>query len=83
MCRNIRPLFNLDPSATKEEIRAASLQFVRKVSGGKNPSKLNQKAFDKAVERISLEVEELLARMVSKSPPQSRTSEAEKAKLLV
>lgn len=80
MCRSIRPLFNFDPPATEEEIRAASLQFVRKVSGFPRPSRANGEAFDRAVREVSETVHELLDSMVTRAPARSREREAEKAK---
>lgn len=61
MCRNIKPLYHFDPPATDEEVRAAALQFVRKVSGFNKPSQANQAAFDRAVDGVALAVQELLA----------------------
>jgi hypothetical protein len=72
MCRNIRPLYHLDPPATPEEIQAAALQFVRKVSGYSKPSKANQPAFDKATGEIASAVETLLAELVTNAPRRSR-----------
>lgn len=80
MCRNIRPLFNFEPPATEEEVRAAALQFVRKVSGYTNPPQANQAAFDEAVDAVSDAARELLIKMVSFSPPKNREAEAAKAK---
>lgn len=80
MCRSIRPLFNFDPPATDEEIRAASLQFVRKVSGFRQPSRANQEAFDRAVGGVSELVSELLESMVTGAPTRNREREAEKAR---
>jgi hypothetical protein len=80
MCRSIRPLFNFDPPASDEEIRAASLQFVRKVSGFPRPSRANSEAFDRAVREVSETVRELLDSMVTRAPQRSREREAEKAK---
>lgn len=81
MCRNIRPLFNFDPPATDEEVRAASLQFVRKISGATKPSRANQAAFDQAVEEVSLAAEKLLGGLVTLAPPRNREEEAAKAKV--
>lgn len=78
MCRNIRPLFNFDPPATEEEIYAASLQFVRKISGSTSPSKANEKLFQDAVENISHQVKVLLDNMETNATPKNR--EVEKAK---
>lgn len=80
MCRNIRPLFNFAPPATEQEIRAAALQFVRKVSGYTNPPQANQAAFDEAVDAITDASRELLSKLVSFSPPKNREQEAAKAK---
>lgn len=81
MCRNIRPLFNFEPPATHEEIRAAALQFVRKVSGSTRPSKANEEVFARAVEEISSVTEKMLAELVTTAPPRDREVEREKAKL--
>jgi hypothetical protein len=80
MCRNIRPLFHFDPPVTDQEIRNASLQFVRKVSGFTKPSAANQEAFDRAVDQISHTVHHLLADLVTAAPPKSREIEAAKAR---
>jgi hypothetical protein len=80
MCRNIRILFNFDPPATDEEIRAASLQFVRKVSGFTKPSQANEACFDRAVEDVSRVVHELLDGLVTPAPARNREVEAEKAR---
>lgn len=80
MCRNIRPLFNFDPPATEEEIYAASLQFVRKISGSTSPSKANEKLFHDAVEAISHQVQLLLSNMQTNSTPKNRDVEKEKAR---
>jgi hypothetical protein len=80
MCRNIRPLFNFDPPATEEEIRAASLQFVRKISGFNTPSKTNEAAFNAAVEDIARISAQLLASLESNATPKNREEEAAKAK---
>ena len=79
MCRNIRLLFNFDPPATQEEIRAASIQFVRKVSGTHKPSKINETVFDEAVTNISKSVQTLLAGLVTQAPTRDRESEKAKA----
>ncbi len=81
MCRNIKPLFNFDPPASDEEIRAAALQFVRKVSGTSKPSQANQAAFDQAVEAVSQAVHSLLDTMVTTAEPRDRALVAEKARL--
>ena len=80
MCRNIRTLFNFDPPATEEEIRASSLQFVRKLSGFVKPSQANEAAFNHAVDEVSAVARELLASLVTNSPPRNREEEARKAK---
>lgn len=80
MCRNIKTLFNFDPPATPEEIQAASLQFVRKLSGFTKPSAANQAAFDQAVERVAVVAEELLAGLVTQAAPKNRDIEAGKAR---
>ncbi|WP_026552250.1 DUF2277 domain-containing protein [Arthrobacter sp. H20] len=78
MCRNIRTLSNFEPSATEDEIHAAALQFVRKVSGSTRPSKANQEAFDAAVERIAHVTAHLLEDLVTTAPAKDRDVEAEK-----
>lgn len=80
MCRNIRPLFNFEPAATEEEIRAASLQFVRKISGFNTPSKANEAAFYAAVDDIASIAERLLGSLESAATPKNREEEAAKAK---
>jgi hypothetical protein len=80
MCRNIKPLFNFDPPATDQEIHAASVQFVRKVSGFTKPSQLNQAAFDRAVADIDQVVRQLLDSLVTSAEPRDRTVEAAKAR---
>lgn len=80
MCRNIRTLFNFDPPATKEEIDAACLQFVRKLSGFTKPSKANEEVFAKAVEDTAKIAERLMAELVTQAPPRYREIEAAKAK---
>jgi len=80
MCRNIKTLFNFDPPATDAEIRAASLQFVRKLSGFTAPSQANQAAFDQAVRDVSVIARELIDSLVSNAPPKNREEEAVKAK---
>jgi hypothetical protein len=81
MCRNIKPLYNFDPPATPEEIQAASLQFVRKVSGFAKPSKANEAAFALAVEEIARSAAALLRSLETTAPPKNRDEEAAKAKL--
>jgi hypothetical protein len=80
MCRNIRTLHNFKPPATDEEIRASSLQFVRKLSGFTRPSKANQAAFDRAVEQVAQAAHELLDSLVTDAPPRNREAEAAKAR---
>ncbi|MHA7295378.1 DUF2277 domain-containing protein [Arthrobacter sp. HLT1-21] len=80
MCRNIRTLSNFEPSASDDEIHAAALQFVRKVSGSTHPSKVNQEVFDAAVERIAHVTAHLLEDLVTAAPPKDREVEAEKLK---
>ncbi|HLK56825.1 MAG TPA: DUF2277 domain-containing protein [Chthonomonadaceae bacterium] len=80
MCRNIRTLFNFEPPTTEEEIRAASLQFVRKVSGFNKPSRANQAAFDAAVDDIADVLGRLLVSLESSAAPKNRQEEAAKAK---
>ena len=75
MCRNIKPLFNFDPPATDEEIREASLQFVRKLSGFNKPSKANEAAFNQAVEEVSTVVHNLLDALVTNAEPRDREVE--------
>lgn len=81
MCRNIRPLFNFDPPATDEEIRASALQYVRKVSGSTKPSQANQEAFDAAVDRVAAATRDLLETLVTSAPAKDRAVEAEKARV--
>jgi hypothetical protein len=80
MCRNIRPLFNFDPPANSDEVRAAAVQFVRKISGFTRPSHANQAAFDAAVDAISADCARLLAALVTNAPPRNREFEAIKAR---
>jgi hypothetical protein len=80
MCRSIKTLFNFDPPATDEEIRAASLQFVRKLSGFTHPSQANRAAFDHAVEEVTATARELLASLVTKSDSRDREAEAARAR---
>lgn len=80
MCRNIRPLFNFEPPATQEEIRAASLQFVRKISGFNTPSRANEAAFNAAVDDIARVAGRLLDSLESTATPKNREEEAAKAK---
>lgn len=80
MCRNIKTLFNFDPPATELEIRDASLQFVRKLSGFNVPSQANREAFDRAVEEIAASARTLIAGLVTSSQPRSREVEADRAR---
>ena len=80
MCRNIRPLFNFEPPATEEEIRAAALQFVRKVSGFARPSQANEEAFDRAVDEVAEAARRLVFSLHSAAPPRDRETEAAKAR---
>jgi hypothetical protein len=80
MCRNIRTLYHYDPPTTEDEIRAASLQFVRKVSGFTRPSQANQEAFDRAVGEVSETVRTLMASLVTTAPPRNRDAEIAKAR---
>ena len=80
MCRNIKTLFNFEPPATTDEIRAASLQFVRKLSGFTKPSQANEAAFMHAVDQVTAVAEELIASLSTSAPPKDRDTEAEKAR---
>jgi len=80
MCRNIRVLHNFEPAATSEEIQAAALQYVRKISGASKPSKANEVAFARAVEEVTAASERLLEALVTHTPPRDREVEAAKAK---
>jgi len=80
MCRNIRPLNNFEPPATRDEVTAAALQYVRKVSGTTRPSQANQAAFDHAVREIAHLTQHLLDDLVTTAPPKNRDVEAEKAR---
>ena len=80
MCRNIRTLHNFEPSATDEEIRASALQYVRKVSGMTKPSKVNEEAFNRAVDRVAHVTAHLLDELVTNAPPKDREVEAAKAR---
>jgi hypothetical protein len=80
MCRNIKPLFNFEPPASEAEIRAASLQFVRKLSGFHKPSAANQAAFDRAVDAIAASAGVFLESLVTNAPPRDREVEAAKAR---
>ena len=80
MCRSIKPLFNFEPPATEDEVRAASLQFVRKISGFSKPSRANEAAFQLAVDRVSAAALKLIDSLVTTAPPRDRETEAMKAK---
>jgi len=80
MCRNIRPLFNFEPPATDDEIRAASIQFVRKISGFTKPSKSNEAAFDAAVAEVTQAARRLVDSLVTQAPPRNREEVAMKAR---
>ncbi len=80
MCRNIRTLYNFAPPATDEEIRAASLQYVRKITGFNKPSKANEDAFNRAVEEVSFVTRDLLDSLVTNAQPRNREVEAERAR---
>jgi len=80
MCRNIRPLHNFEPPATRDEVSAAALQYVRKVSGATKPSQANQAAFDQAVREITHITQHLLDDLVTTAPPKDREVEAAKAR---
>jgi hypothetical protein len=80
MCRNIKTLYNFEPPATAEEMQAAALQYVRKVSGYRKPSQVNQAAFEQAVEEIARSTSRLMATLTTTAPPRDRDSEAAKAR---
>jgi hypothetical protein len=80
MCRNIKMLFNFDPPVTQDEVRAASLQFVRKISGFNKPSKANEPAFLAAIDAVAAASIQLLTSLETNAPPRSREEEAAKAK---
>ncbi len=80
MCRNIKTLFNFDPPATDDEVRASALQFVRKLSGFTRPSKANREPFDRAVEQVTLVARELLESLATSAPKRDREVEAERAR---
>jgi hypothetical protein len=80
MCRSIKTLHNFQPPATNEEIRASALQFVRKLSGFPRPSKVNQPAFDRAVEQVTAAAHELLGSLVTNAPPRDREVESARAR---
>jgi len=81
MCRNIKTLFNFEPPATDEEIRAASLQFVRKLSGFNKPSKANEEAFDHAIEEVAKIARTLIDSLITTAEPRDREIEAQRAKM--
>jgi hypothetical protein len=81
MCRNIKTLHNFKPPATDEEVRASSLQFVRKLSGFTRPSKANELAFNRAIEQVAQAAHELLQALVTNAPPRDREVEASKARV--
>ena len=83
MCRSVKTLFNFEPPATGEEVHAAALQYVRKISGSTHPSHANQEAFDAAVAAIAAATQELLDNLVTTAPPKDREVEAAKAKARV
>jgi hypothetical protein len=80
MCRNIRTLFNFEPPATEDEIRASAIQFVRKLSGFTHPSKANEEAFDRAIEEVTLAARKLIFSLETTRPPRNREVEAAKAR---
>ena len=80
MCRNIRPLHNFEPAVTPEEVHAAALQYVRKISGSTKPSQANAEAFDRAVAEVAEVSQRLLDALVTSAPPKSREEEAAKAR---
>ncbi len=80
MCRNIRPLFNFDPPVTEAEVRAASLQFVRKISGFTKPSKTNEAAFERAIDEVAAAARRLMDSLITTAPARDREIEAAKAK---
>ena len=80
MCRNIRPLFNYDPPATAEDVRAAAVQYVRKVSGYTRPSQANEAAFEKAIDEVAGATSRLLDGLVTRAAPRDRQAEAERAR---
>ena len=80
MCRNIKTLFNFDPPATEEEVKAASLQFVRKLSGFHEPSKANEVAFNSAIDEVAVAAQKLLSTLLTQAEPHNREVEAAKAR---
>ncbi len=81
MCRNIRTLFNFDPSATDEEIHAASVQYVKKITGFNKPSKINEEAFNRAINEIAMVTKNLLNTLETSAEPRNREVEAERARI--
>lgn len=79
MCRNIKPLFNFEPPATDEEVRAAALQFVRKLSGFQKPSHANEQAFNQAIDEITTASHQLLDTLITEARPKNREAEAARA----
>jgi hypothetical protein len=80
MCRSIKPLHNYEPAASDEDVQAAALQYVRKISGMTRPARVNQEAFDRAVEAVTEASERLLAELVATAPPRDREREIERAR---
>jgi hypothetical protein len=80
MCRNIRTLYNFDPPATEEEVRAAALQYVRKISGFTKPSRANEEAFARAIDAVAVASSELLTELRTAAPPKNREEEVAKAR---
>jgi len=80
MCRNIRTLYNFEPAATSEEVHAAALQYVRKISGFNKPSQVNEEAFNRAVDEVTAATRRLLDSLVTSAPPKDREVEAERAR---
>lgn len=80
MCRNIKPLFNFEPPASEDEIRAAALQYVHKISGVNRPSQANEAAFEAAVEAVAAASQDLMDNLKTSAPPKDRAVEAAKAK---
>ena len=80
MCRNIRTLFNFEPPATEDEIRASAVQFVRKLSGFTHPSRANEAAFERAIDQVTHIARDLLSSLVTGAPPRDRAVEAERAR---
>jgi hypothetical protein len=80
MCRNIRPLYNYDPPATEEDVRAAALQYVRKISGYNKPSQANEEAFERAIDAVAAASLQLLNELQTSAPPRDREAEIAKAR---